>query len=264
MPSVRRDRSGSNIKIYENTRIVKFYESWETGLLQGEALIISRIETELSGKAILDIGVGAGRTTPALLKLSNRYIGIDIAPSMISACRERFPSVSFEVCDARDLSRFRDNFFDLVFFSFNGIDNLEHGGRLAALREIYRVLAHGGAFAFSSHNLRSIRKKPWHSTKLLSINPFMRPRDYSKHAIKAAIETVNYLRNKPREEYNDGSAFINDGGHGYRSAGRRSCGSWQPDRLCRSLSPIKISPLPPPRPAFSPSRRRVRRHTEYG
>jgi ubiquinone/menaquinone biosynthesis C-methylase UbiE len=217
MKSARRDRVGSNLELFHDTGIIGFYTNYETKLQNGESAILSRLKTEFSGKRILDVGVGAGRTTPALLDISKRYVGIDVVSSMISACRLRFPSAPFEVCDARDLSIFENEFFDLVFFSFNGIDCVDHVGRLDALREIQRVLADGGAFVFSSHNLRSTIKKPWHSTKLpLRINPLRHPGSFSKEATNFAVEIVNHIRNKRHEEYHDGFAILNDQAHQYR------------------------------------------------
>ena len=68
---------------------------------------ISWIGREFADKRILDLGVGAGRTTPYLLEISKNYIGIDFSPAMIAACQARYPTVEFAVGDARDLSRFR-------------------------------------------------------------------------------------------------------------------------------------------------------------
>jgi ubiquinone/menaquinone biosynthesis C-methylase UbiE len=42
------------------------------------------------------------------------------------------------------LSRFPAGWFDFVLFSYNGIDFVDHAGRLQVLKEIARVLASGG------------------------------------------------------------------------------------------------------------------------
>jgi ubiquinone/menaquinone biosynthesis C-methylase UbiE len=65
---------------------------------------------------------------------------------MIDEAHRRFQSVSFEVCDPRELAGFPNGVMDLVWFSYNGIDSIGHSDRLRALGEIYRVLAPGGAF----------------------------------------------------------------------------------------------------------------------
>src|SRR5678815_4232288 len=55
------------------------------------------------GMKILDVGVGGGRTTRYLAALASHYVGIDYAPAMISACREKFPDLDFRVGHADDL-----------------------------------------------------------------------------------------------------------------------------------------------------------------
>ena len=58
------------------------------------------------GMKILDVGVGGGRTTRYLAALASHYVGIDYAPAMISACREKFPDLEFCVGHADDLKEF--------------------------------------------------------------------------------------------------------------------------------------------------------------
>jgi cyclopropane fatty-acyl-phospholipid synthase-like methyltransferase len=43
------------------------------------------------GMAVLDIGVGGGRTSPYLAGKASRYVGIDYAPEMLQVCREKYP-----------------------------------------------------------------------------------------------------------------------------------------------------------------------------
>lgn len=107
------------------------------------------------GMAILDVGVGAGRTTLPLASLASRYVGIDRSEAMIQRCREKFPGLCFLVQDATHMPVFPDSSFDAVAFSFNGLGLIPPGeGRDRCLRECARVLRNGGILIFSIHNAR--------------------------------------------------------------------------------------------------------------
>jgi ubiquinone/menaquinone biosynthesis C-methylase UbiE len=111
---------------------------------------------------MLDIGVGAGRTTAHFADLVAEYVAVDYSETMIRACKHRFGNVSshiaFEVCDVRSMTIFPDSAFDFILFSYNGIDSISHEDRLIAFREIKRVCKSGGLFCFSTHNLQSIEQ----------------------------------------------------------------------------------------------------------
>lgn len=117
-----------------------------------ESAILEHLKPRVVDKRILDIGVGGGRTTPFLLELSREYTAIDYSEHFVKLVRAKFGLDSVYCCDVRDMSRFPDETFDFILFSFNGLDYVSHNGRLQALSEIYRVLRQGGTFLFSSHN----------------------------------------------------------------------------------------------------------------
>ncbi len=107
----------------------------------------------------LDLGVGAGRTTVHVLPLVREYVGIDRSAAMVEACRRRVGAharARLLALDARDLRALGPEPFDVVWFSLNGIDAMGRRGRRRAIAEARRVLAPGGTFCFSSHNLRSV------------------------------------------------------------------------------------------------------------
>jgi SAM-dependent methyltransferase len=112
------------------------------------------------GARILDLGVGTGRTTPWLHQRASRYLGIDVAPAMVDAARALHPGVELEVGDATALTGLGDGEFDVVVFSFNGIDYLSDADRALALREVHRVLAPGGTFVLSTHQPRAVVATP--------------------------------------------------------------------------------------------------------
>ncbi len=120
------------------------------------------------GMKILDLGCGAGRTTKILKNSGYDVIGVDINEKLINLARKKYGNIDFSIGDACNLG-FADSSFDLVFFSFNGIDYIHpHSKRMAALREIGRVLKDGGLLIYSSHNALNIPR-----TKM-SIKTFFR------------------------------------------------------------------------------------------
>lgn len=120
------------------------------------------------GDAILDLGVGGGRTTAYLSRLASRYVGVDYAPKMVASCQRKFPQLEFLVADATNLALLGAGNFDSVVMAFNGMDYLVPGhSRRRCLAEIHRVLKRDGVFIFSSHNPRAIFSRPaWNHKKI--------------------------------------------------------------------------------------------------
>jgi ubiquinone/menaquinone biosynthesis C-methylase UbiE len=150
----------NNKSTWESKNTIGFYEKRiGNSLFVSENVIFNQIGS-LKDKKMLDIGIGTGRTTSLLHNRVAYYYGIDYSVNMVKACRKRFKthqSFILEVGDATNLSRFMDDSFDIVLFSFNGIDYIINlTGRNTALMEIFRVLRPGGHFIFSSHNFYHI------------------------------------------------------------------------------------------------------------
>jgi SAM-dependent methyltransferase len=212
----KKDSAQINLAAFRSEAVVASYAA-STGLQGGEIAILSRIGTEFRDKRILDVGVGGGRTTAALVAISDRYIGIDISPEMIDEARRRFPSVSFAVCDARALARFANEAWDLVWFSYNGIDSIGHSDRLRTLSEIHRVLAPGGAFVFSSHSRRGRIRRPWnryYAYRNRNANPLKHPGRFFQLLTEEFLpDCRNHLRNRRHEIQTGEFAIVNDEGH---------------------------------------------------
>ena len=102
-----------------------------------------------------------GRTTQFLLPAAQRYVGVDISPSMLEAARSAYPNADFRLADASDLGQFADQSFDAIVFSFNGLGCVyPDTSRVKCLAECSRVLKSGGVFIFSLHNASSIFVRP--------------------------------------------------------------------------------------------------------
>ncbi len=66
----------SNKDVYGSEDIVKGYSSGE-GLQKPEETILNELRNKLPNMKMLDIGVGAGRTTKYFAPLTKRYVGVD-------------------------------------------------------------------------------------------------------------------------------------------------------------------------------------------
>jgi SAM-dependent methyltransferase len=160
--------SETNLKTYETADVASHYASLSYLAPCERLLFDSYIKP---GSAILDLGVGGGRTTPYLARLASHYVGVDYSAPMIARCRAKFPNLEFRVADASDLTRFQDGAFDAVVFAFNGIDYvLPDQSRLQSLAHIYRVLKADGCFIFSSHNPRAVVvREGWNRERLRNV-----------------------------------------------------------------------------------------------
>jgi ubiquinone/menaquinone biosynthesis C-methylase UbiE len=135
---------------YESKYAVSKY-LLESQLQKPEETILQELKTKLPTMRMLDLGVGAGRTTTSFAPLIANYVGVDSSQSMIAACQLKFrndPKITFKVSNVTNLGSFQARTFDFVLFSFNGIDNLKHEDRLRALGEIHRVTKTEDTFVF--------------------------------------------------------------------------------------------------------------------
>jgi ubiquinone/menaquinone biosynthesis C-methylase UbiE len=199
----------TNWKAYRVDHIVDEYAKAEH-LQPAEERILAELEGSLQNTRMLDIGVGGGRSTVHFAPRVKEYMGGDFSPAMVEASRERFGEDAnrrFLVLDARDLRQFGDGRFDLVLFSFNGIDEVPSEDRKTVLREIYRVLAPAGSFVFSTHNLQTL-------PRLYRVSGCGSVLRCLKRLIKVVLLR---LINGPPSRYRErSSAVINDGVHRFR------------------------------------------------
>ena len=146
------------LETYRRPEVVSKYDR-ASELHHSETLLFD--EYIKPGSEVLDLGVGAGRTTPHLARVASRYVGVDYSDAMIARCREKFPDETFLNLDASDLSTLPSASFDVVVFSFNGIDVIPTlDRRRRCLLECARVLRSGGTFIYSVHNARYLIFSP--------------------------------------------------------------------------------------------------------
>jgi ubiquinone/menaquinone biosynthesis C-methylase UbiE len=154
-----------NLPIYNRPDVVAHYAGLTYLTLCEQELFQTFLH---KGMAVLDLGVGGGRTTPYLSSIAGRYVGVDYAEEMITACQRRFATLEFRTANAADLSLFSDESFDAVIMAFNAMDYvIPDEARFCCLREIRRVLTPKGVLIFSSHNPRAVFVRPsWSRQRL--------------------------------------------------------------------------------------------------
>jgi ubiquinone/menaquinone biosynthesis C-methylase UbiE len=144
-----------NTLTYRSSKAIEHYSknTYITGI---EKKIIKKY---FRGK-ILDLGCGCGRTTKYISDQKFDVVGVDITTELICKGKELYPELDLRAGDAVRLE-FDSKTFDIVFFSFNGLDYIyPEERRLLALREMARVTKKEGFVIFSSHNIKTIILRP--------------------------------------------------------------------------------------------------------
>jgi SAM-dependent methyltransferase len=173
----------------------------------GEAAALRSVADWARGD-VLDLGVGGGRTTGLLEPDARSYVGVDLSGGMLDLARRRHPHVDLRLGDAADLAGLPDAAYDLVVFSFNGLDALDHAGRGAALAAMARVVRPDGRVLFSSLNLDGVSydERPWRVAGGV-LSP--RLRHHVGHAARHPSSVVRSLQNyrRTRRESEDGDGW---------------------------------------------------------
>ena len=101
----------------------------------------------VAGRRVLDAACGPGLYAEALLARGAQVIGFDQSPRMIELCRHRVPAGEFRIHDlAQPLDWLPDRSVDLALLAL-AIEYVDD--RVAALRELHRVLRPDGALVLS-------------------------------------------------------------------------------------------------------------------
>ena len=216
-----RSQDEVNRAAFASDESVRLYTGYSSYTDAGERAAFEWVREHGTVAALLDIGVGAGRTVELAAPLCDDYVAIDYLPEMVDACRARYPEIRVELGDARALSGLPRDHFSVVVFSLNGIDMLNHADRQRALVAINSVLKPGGLFVFSTINRDGpiARRRPW------------RPR--SRHELVAMpASTVRYLRTRALAVRTDAYSCEPMSGHGYRIVAHMT----RLPELCRELA----------------------------
>ncbi len=178
-------RTAANLRVFDEVAD----DYLDLALKPAERELLKLLGPHLHTMDMLDLGVGAGRTGYTFAALVHRYVGVDQAPRMLARAESLLgadPAVELVLADARDLSGI-DGSFDLVLFSFNGIDAVGHEDRQQIFAELRSVMRPGAILLFSTHSLGALPL----DTRLPRSARFEGSRLY---ALYAALRGVHYAR----------------------------------------------------------------------
>lgn len=198
-----------NKTTYARADVMEYFQSINE-LFEAEKVLFEKLYPTIKNSKILDIGVGAGRTTKYLLQISDDYTGVDYLPEFAEETRKKFPEANILCGDAKDMKEFGDETFDFALFSYNGIDSVSHEDRLKILKETYRLLKKEGIFMFSTHNrnYKNFNKLPWQQKPEFNLK-------FLKFSLYCLYHLPNHFKMKKHEVFTDDYAIVNDGDHRY-------------------------------------------------
>ncbi len=220
-------RVASNVSTYSSARVVRSYKS-SRGLFPAEHEVINRYRSNFTGD-VLDIAIGAGRTTEVLAGISQRYVGIDYSEAMVSAASgvvmgrvaRRTQLLTLDMRDVPD--RFSGQRFDAIFISYNGIDYIPWGDRNVLLRGLRSLLKESGVLVFSTHDLSmqdserrfKIREDLRIDGKLVRSLPVSAALRLARLPLWLLRALPNRWRNRRLERHFGDYAYVNDMGENY-------------------------------------------------
>ncbi len=93
----------------------------------------------IKGRAAIDFGCGAGRSTRFLRQCGFNAVGIDISEQMVAKAKQLDPGGDYRVIKDGDFSQFNPAAYDLVLSAFT-FDNIAMGKKIALFRGLGSLL----------------------------------------------------------------------------------------------------------------------------
>jgi SAM-dependent methyltransferase len=203
MKHERFDTTDRNAAIFMAPAVAKRYGN--PAPFAAEAMILIRYKEAFAGKRVLDLGVGAGRTTRYLASFASDYLGIDLSPAMLALARARYPEVQFADMDLREIGKLQPASFDFIFGPWNILSAFSHEERIQIIRRVHNLLVPGGVFAFSAHN------RDWKFAGGHPLSKPLRPRNIIDALHPMSWKNYISRRNLRRDEADH--AILNDEAH---------------------------------------------------
>jgi len=203
---------------FRDPKVVSSYARAEY-IEPAERTLLELLQQKMPHPRILDIAVGAGRTTSYFAPIASEYVGIDYSPEMIEACHKRFGSrfsnARFSVLDMRTLDSFEDNSFDFILISYNAISALQHEERLHVFKEMSRICSDEGQLYFSAHNSQGLHRLFSFSALLKDIS-FLHPQITYWNIRKWFLRRIKNPLLTYSRSLHSRYAMINDGAEDFR------------------------------------------------
>ena len=214
------DPNEVNQQTYTSGATTSRYQDFND-LFAGEIQMFANNQATLKGR-VLDIGIGAGRTTQALAADAKTYVGIDLAAPMVQIARSRFPELDLREMDMRDVpAQFAGEQFDTILISFNSIDYIPWADREPLLVGLRKLLQSSGVLMISTHSLEHLHRHPVRLRPPRQARPqpstlLTQPVEYAKQCVRLlgwlARAPKNHLRLRKHEVKGRGYAIVNDSG----------------------------------------------------
>lgn len=125
-------------EVYDTFFVPALFQEWAGRMIEAAGV--------RPNQRVLDVGCGTGvlaRTAAERVGRVGKVVGVDINEGMLAVARRKAPHIEWRFGPAEELP-FEDNGFDAVVSQFS---LMFFEDRLAALREMARVLRPGGRFA---------------------------------------------------------------------------------------------------------------------
>lgn len=197
---------------YEGQIMPWLYARRKDHIQVDEAALIERYCDFIANARMLDVGIGAGRTTTYFAPLARAYTGFDYSTRMVAVARSRHPGQRIEHGDVRDLHWLPDACQDFLLFSNCGLDGLDPVDRLKTFRELRRVAAPGARLAFATHNRGFLPvPKPWALSWLTGATSL---RNLALRSLLYPAAIANYLWLKAPPVEAEGCIVVNDAAEG--------------------------------------------------
>lgn len=141
---------GVPAELFDEDYLYFYAEVLDSKRSDADAGLVARLLSLQPGMRVLDVPCGEGRIGGRLAQLGCEVVGIDASERFLSLARERYPAVSFEPGDMRELSY--DGEFDAVVNWFTSFGYFDRAGNDELLAHFARALRPGGRLVLELAN----------------------------------------------------------------------------------------------------------------